>query len=98
MTHGQRYSGSALGNHGASALAQHQAGNDGSTNVARDGLSISPAREGSTGQAGFGVSRPQEGRIRSWLLLAQTRGVRVGQAAKISPGVLASQARSEPAA
>lgn len=50
MTYGQCYSGSALGNHGASALAPHQARNDGSTNGACDGLSISPAREGSTGQ------------------------------------------------
>lgn len=98
MTHGQRHSGPALGNHGARTRARYQAGDDGSTDGARDGLSVSLAREGFARQAGLGVSLSQENRVRPWLLLAQARGVRAGSAAEVSPGLLATQARREPAA
>lgn len=98
MTHGQRDSGAALGNHGARALARHQAGNDGPTDRACDGLSVSPAREGPTRQTRLSVSFSQEGCVRSWLFMTQAYWVRAGSAAEVATGLLATQTRSEPTA
>ena len=95
MTYGQRYSSPTLGNHGACALTRYKAGDDRSTDRARDGLSVSPARKGFARQTGFSVPLARKNCVHPWLLLASARGLRAGSVAQISPELLVAETRCE---